>query len=141
MSPNPLLAQSTWRFLGFCVGTTCVGLGTTYAFLPIFSARVFGFLGEKESPTTPKREQLPAKLVDPVMQVIAVRDISFGLALLMLWNDGNDVAMGQVILSSLPIVVIDFLVLKRLGSGPGMLGGIAVGGTSWMAIGAALVGW
>lgn len=75
------------------------------------------------------------------MQVIAVRDISFGLAILMLWSDGNDVAMGKVILSSLPIVVIDFLILKRLGSGTGMLSGIAVGGASWMAIGAALVGW
>lgn len=124
-----------------------MGLGITYALYPTFSARFFGFLTQQESTSTTSptsshsRERLPPTLVNPVMQLVAVRDIALGVAVLTFWNDGDNIATGKVILSGILIAIVDLFVLRGLGRGGNVSVGIAVGGSIWTLIGLGLLGW
>lgn len=74
------------------------------------------------------------------MQSIAVRDISIGIAILTFWNDGDNVAMGKVILSGMLIAVVDGYVLSNLGRGSTVVG-LSTAAVGWLMIGLGLIGW
>lgn len=134
------LSPSTWRLLGLSVATGYIGLGSIGLFAPAFAAQGFGLYPSKAiSPaaTQPtalnKAEDLHARSVETAMTLLAVRDISIGIALFAFDSQRLPRAMATLIFSGVVLCVGDVAVIwKNRGSSWGSA--FALGAGIWMGI-------
>jgi len=138
------LSPSTWRILGLSVATSYIGLGTMGMVAPVLAAKCFGIYPDLSSSSTAKTHQTDqdkdnhANAVATSMKLLGARDLSIGLALVALDYQGDQRAVGTLILGGFVLCVVDiYEVWKRRGLGWG--GAFAVGAAVWMAIGSGML--
>ncbi|KIV95799.1 hypothetical protein PV10_03409 [Exophiala mesophila] len=138
------LSSSTWRLLGLSVATSYIGLGSIGLLAPGFAAKGFGLYPDKavspaaSQPTAlNKAEDLHAHSVETAMSLLAVRDISIGVALFAFDYQRQPRAMATLIFSGVVLCVGDVAVIwKNRGTAWGTA--FAFGAGLWMAIASGL---